>query len=228
MQAMNADVRLLLFSDPHLFASPHGSLRGVETLASLQRVLDHAARRLDDVDALICCGDIANDEPAAYPHFEQLLERFGKPVYCIPGNHDDAAALRAALPRQRFQVGGQVDVGDWRIVLLDSSVSGQACGSISRQELQALERALADTQRHALVCLHHHPVSMSSRWLDAIGIDNSSELLRIIDAHPNVRALAWGHVHQYFDGQRRGVRLLATPYTGAQFLPRSEHFAVDT
>ena len=36
---MNSAVRLLQFSDPHLFASAQGSLRGVQTLPSLQRVL---------------------------------------------------------------------------------------------------------------------------------------------------------------------------------------------
>ncbi len=223
---MNADVRLLLFSDPHLFASPQGRLRGVQTLPSLERVLDHATAHAN-VDALICCGDIVNDEPEGYAHFVRLLERFGKPVYCVPGNHDDPAQLRAALSQPPFQVGGHVDVSNWRIVLLDSCVPGEARGAVSTGELQALERALGGTDRYALICVHHQPVSMSSRWLDAIGIANADELLGVIDAHPNVRALAWGHVHQYYDGQRGSVRLLATPSTGAQFLPRSDHFAID-
>jgi 3',5'-cyclic-AMP phosphodiesterase len=227
IRAMNADVRLLLFSDPHLFANTQASLRGVQTLASLQRVLDQASREASEADALVCCGDIVNDEPEGYAHFAHALERCGKPVYCIPGNHDDPALLRAALARPPFQVGGHVDMSNWRIVLVDSCVPGQARGSVSASELEALEQALGSSERHALVCLHHHPVSMSSRWLDAIGIDNADQLLRVIDAHRNVRVLAWGHVHQYFDSQRRGVRLLATPSTGAQFLPRSEHFAVD-
>ena len=223
---MNADVRLLVFSDPHLFASPQGSLRGVQTLPALERVLDHATA-LADVDALICCGDIVNDEPEGYAHFARVLERYGKPVYCIPGNHDDPAQLRAALSRPPFQVGGHVDVSNWRIVLLDSCVPGHARGALRPEELEALERSLASTDRYALICVHHQPVSMSSRWLDAIGIANADELLDVIDAHANVRALAWGHVHQYFDGQRGQVRLLATPSTGAQFLPRSENFAID-
>lgn len=223
---MNADVRLLLFSDPHLFASPQGRLRGVQTLPSLERVLDHALGHAD-VDALICCGDIVNDEPEGYEHFVRALERFDKPVYCIPGNHDDPAQLRAALSRPPFQVGGHVDVSNWRIVLLDSCVPGEARGAVSSEELRSLERALGRTDRHAMICVHHQPVSMSSRWLDTIGIVNADELWRVIDAHANVRALTWGHVHQYYDGQRGDVRLLATPSTGAQFLPRSDHFAID-
>jgi Icc protein len=34
-------------------------------------------------------------------------------------------------------------------------------------------------------------------------------------------------VHQSHDSRRKGVRLLATPSTCAQFLPGSEKFAVD-
>jgi 3',5'-cyclic-AMP phosphodiesterase len=78
-----------------------------------------------------------------------------------------------------------------------------------------------------MICVHHHPVSMGSRWLDAVGIDNAEALFEVLDAHAQVRAIVWGHVHQCFDARRRGVRLLATPSTSAQFLPQADNFAVD-
>jgi 3',5'-cyclic-AMP phosphodiesterase len=224
---MNGDVRLLQLSDPHLFADPDGELRGVNTLTSLRRVLNEAASRKLNLDAVVCSGDIVNDQPAGYAHFARELAAFGKPVYCIPGNHDDPALMRRALARPPFQVGGQVDLGSWRIILLDSCVPGQAGGHLDQAELQRLEAALAGSDRFAMVCVHHHPVSMSSRWLDAVGIDNAAALFEVLDAHAQVRLLSWGHVHQCFDARRRGVRLLATPSTGAQFLPLSERFAVD-
>jgi 3',5'-cyclic-AMP phosphodiesterase len=68
---------------------------------------------------------------------------------------------------------------------------------------------------------------MSSRWLDRVGLVNADEFFRVIDAHRDVRAILWGHVHQSFDALRRNVRLLATPSTCAQFLPHSDEFAVD-
>jgi Icc protein len=40
--------------------------------------------------------------------------------------------------------------------------------------------------------------------------------------------VTWGHVHQELDSERGTVRLFATPSTGAQFLPKSERFAVDS
>jgi Icc protein len=101
-------------------------LRGVPTLASMQRVLAHAGARRLNIDALVCTGDIVNDEPEGYAHFARELGAFGKPVYCVPGNHDDPARLRRALARPPFQVGGYVDLGAWRMVLVDSCVPAGA------------------------------------------------------------------------------------------------------
>jgi len=225
---MDAAVRLLQFSDPHLMADPRATLRGVPTLASMQAVLAHAGGRRHNIDALVCTGDIVNDQPDAYAHFARELAAFGRPVYCVPGNHDDPARLRSALARPPFQVGGHVDLGAWRLVLVDSCAAGQVRGRVSTAELHALDAALRAAPRYAMVFVHHHPVSMSSRWLDAIGIENAAEFLRVLDAHAQLRAVSWGHVHQCYDIRRRGVRLLATPSTCAQFLPQANEFTIDS
>jgi len=230
MHIMNSDVRLLQISDPHLFADPHGRLRGVPTLECLQRVLGHALARRRGTDAVLCTGDIVNDEPEGYAHFARLLGELGKPVYCIPGNHDDPARLRAALARPPFQVGGHVDLGSWRLVLLDSCVPGRTSGRLADAELLRLRQALEDSERYVMVCVHHQPVGMASRWIDALGIENGAQLLEVLDTygHGRVRVLSWGHVHQCFDERRRGVRLLGTPSTCVQFLPLSNEFALDS
>jgi len=113
-------------------------------------------------------------------------------------------------------------------VLLDSSLPNSARGRLSKQTLATLDSSLSSADgKHTLVCLHHHPVPMSSRWLDQVGLENSAEFFDVIDRHKNVRAIVWGHVHQAYDGLRKNVRLLATPSTCAQFLPRADEFAVD-
>jgi Icc protein len=68
---------------------------------------------------------------------------------------------------------------------------------------------------------------LGSRWLDRVGLQNADEFFAVIDRHPTVRGIVWGHVHQSYDGLRKGVRLLATPSTCAQFLPHAEEFALD-
>ena len=221
-------LRIVQFTDSHLYASETESLRGVATLPALTSILARARERDWPVDAILVTGDIVQDDPGGYAHFRRLFGGLGVPVLCLPGNHDEPEAMRRELGRKPFILDGAVDFGLWRIVLLDSCVPGSASGRLSEASLAALDEALAGAAgRHALVCLHHHPVAMSSRWLDRVGLENADEFLRVIDRHRNVRAIVWGHVHQSFDALRKDVRLLATPSTCAQFLPRSDEFAVD-
>jgi 3',5'-cyclic-AMP phosphodiesterase len=221
-------VRLTHFTDPHLYGDASETLRGVATLPALTAALARAQLRDWPPDALLVTGDIVQDDPAGYPHFRRLFGALGLPVLCIPGNHDDPLALRRELDGAPFIVGGHVDLGLWRIVLLDSCVAGSAGGRLSEAALAGLDAALAGAgKRHCMVCLHHHPVPMASRWLDRVGLENAPQFLATIDRHANVRAIVWGHVHQNYDGLRKGVRLLATPSTCAQFLPNADDFAVD-
>jgi 3',5'-cyclic-AMP phosphodiesterase len=221
-------LRLNHFTDPHLYGSETESLRGIATLPALTATLTHAQAHDWPADAVLVTGDIVQDDPAGYAHFRRLFGALGVPVLCLPGNHDEPAAMHRELNRSPFVVGGSFDVGLWRIVLLDSSIPGSASGRLSERSLAALDEALASAvHRHCMVCLHHHPVDMDSRWLDRVGLENSTEFLQTIDRHRNVRAIVWGHVHQRYEGLRKGVRLLATPSTCAQFLPHAADFAVD-
>ena len=221
-------LRLTQFTDPHLYGDETGSLRGVVTLSSLTAALAHAQLRDWPPEAVLVTGDIVQDDPAGYAHFRRLFGSLGMPVLCLPGNHDEPQAMRRELNGRPFVLGGSLDLGLWRIVLLDSCLAGSASGRLSERSLAELDEALGSARnRHCLVCLHHHPIDMESRWLDRVGLENAAEFLNIIDRHRSVRAIVWGHVHQNYDGLRKGVRLLATPSTCAQFLPRADDFAVD-
>ncbi len=225
---MELPVRLLQITDPHLFGSATGTMRGVVTRRSLESVLEHARAEIAAAAAILLTGDIVNDDPGGYATVRELLGGLGRPVWCLPGNHDNPALMRLELAVDPFQAGGHHDLGNWRIVLLDSCAPGQAHGRLGDAELARLEAALAGAgERHVIVALHHHPIPMGSRWIDSVALQNPQALFAITDRHAAVRAMTWGHVHQQHDSLRRGVRMLATPSTCAQFLPRSEQFAID-
>jgi Icc protein len=226
--AIMSVLRLVQFTDPHLYRDEAQTLRGIATLPALKAALADAQSGSWPPDALLVTGDIVQDDPGGYAQFRNLFSTLGMPVMCIPGNHDEPAALRRELNRAPFITDAVADFSHWRIVLLDSCIPGSASGRVSPSMLAKLDEALASAKaRHCLVALHHHPVAMSSRWLDRVGLENASEFFDVIDAHRNVRAIVWGHVHQAFDGLRKGVRLLATPSTCAQFVPYADEFAVD-
>jgi len=221
-------VRLVHFTDPHLYGSESESLRGIATLPALNAAIAQARARDWPPDAVLVTGDLVQDDPGGYTHFRRVFGALGLPVLCLPGNHDEPQAMRRELSREPFVLGGCVDFPRWRIVLLDSCLPGSAAGALSAAALAGLHEALATAgSRHCLVCLHHHPVPMGSRWLDRVGLGNAAEFLHAIDTHSNVRAIVWGHVHQNYDALRKGVRLLATPSTCAQFLPNADDFALD-
>ena len=221
-------MKILQITDPHLYGSASGALRGVVTDASLRNVLDEAYASVPDFEALLVTGDLVQDDPSGYLRFRSIFGSLQKPVLCIPGNHDEPDIMRKSLAGAPFQMCGSYSAAGWQLVMLDSCDPGHVGGRLSAQELERLDRALGSSPAHAMVCLHHHPVEMGSRWIDTIGLANRDEFWRVIEAHANVRAVVWGHVHQEYEGDRAGVRLFATPSTGAQFLPMSDRYAVDT
>lgn len=221
-------LRIAQFTDLHLLGATDGRLRGIATYATAGLVIGHARRHGRRWDAFLLTGDLVHDDPLGYAHLRPLLGTDPPVTYCIPGNHDSADGMRAALAGEPFRINGSARHGGWLLVMLDSTVAGAAHGRIAGPELERLDHALADNpDLHALVCLHHHAVPAGSRWLDALGLENATELFGVIDRHPQVRALVWGHVHQAWEGTRNGVRLMSAPATCVQFEPGADDFAID-
>jgi Icc protein len=220
-------MHILHITDPHLYGRADGKLRGVETDSSLRAVLDDAFQQMSEWAAILVTGDLVQDDPDGYLRFRSIFGGMRQPVLCIPGNHDEPEAMHRELAGAPFRLGGAHAIGGWQVIMLDSYEAGEVGGRLTETELARLDAALSGSDAPAVVCLHHHPVVMGSLWLDTVGLANPAEFWRIIDAHPAVRAVVWGHVHQVYDGHRGRVRLLATPSTGAQFLPGSDRYAVD-
>jgi 3',5'-cyclic-AMP phosphodiesterase len=223
-----SSIQLVQLTDTHLFGDPGRLLRGTPTLPALRATIAAAHADLTACDAVLATGDLVQDDAGGYARFREEFGAIGKPVLCIPGNHDDLPSMHLALAHPPFQLGGVYDAGNWRTILLDSTVAGETGGALRNDELDLLQAALfAAPARHTLVALHHHPIPLRSRWLDTVGLTNADALFKIVRAHSQVRGIVFGHVHQAVDVVHEGVRLLGTPSTCSQFKPGSEDFALD-
>jgi Icc protein len=221
-------IRLLQFSDMHLFGDAAGRLRGVASLPALQAAIADAQRRYRSPDGILLTGDLVQDDPEGYRWIRHTFGASKVPVLCLAGNHDLPDHMRATLDGAPFQVSGHTQFGRWLVVMLDSWVSNSAAGRIGADQLSKLRAVLgAHRNQHVLVCLHHHPIAMRSNWLDQVGLNDADEFMAIVREHANVRGVLWGHVHQSLDSFIQGVRFMASPATCAQFLPRSREFAID-
>jgi Icc protein len=221
-------IRVLQLTDTHLYADPSGTLLGVNTHDSFQRVVAHFRDHHWAADVLLATGDLVHDaSPQGYAELRASLAKFNIPVFCLPGNHDDPPAMRNHLPGGQVVADTVCDFGPWRFVMLDSVIPGSEGGHLAAAELDRLRAALETSDRHTLVCMHHQAVPVGSAWLDTMAIDNPEPLFEIIDQAQQVRGLLWGHIHQTFEGQRGSVRLMGSPSTCVQFAPQSETFEVD-
>lgn len=222
-------MHIIQITDPHLYGRADGTLRGVETDSTLRVVLEEALAQFPEYAAMLVTGDLVQEDAGGYLRLRSICGNLRRPVLCIPGNHDEPVAMARELNAAPFQICGAPKIGGWKFVMLDSYDPGHVGGRLRAGELARLDAELADCSAgHAMVCLHHHPVPMGSRWLDTIGLANADDFWRIIEAHPRVKGVVWGHVHQAYEGRRGGVRLYATPSTCAQFLPASDRYAVDS
>jgi Icc protein len=226
---MMQSIRLLHLTDPHLFGDETRTLYGVRTAESLQLVLDAALRGGPPPSAVIVTGDIGDDlSAAAYANFRRALSRCGAPVYCVPGNHDDPKLMASLLDDDGFQFGDCARLGEWGLVMLDTSLPGEAGGRLSEAELERFEAQLGALGKVPVVVgMHHPPIPVGSAWLDEVGLQDRHRFLDVVDRHPQVCVVLCGHVHQELDTLRGNVRLLATPSTCAQFTPRTPRCVMD-
>ena len=221
-------IRLLQFTDTHVKSDPAGELRGVTPLETLRATMAHATHRFAAVDAILLTGDLVHDDAGGYPVLKQLFANSAVPVHCIAGNHDLPEDMQRELAEVPFQLSSVTVMRPWVLCFLNTWIANSANGRIGTEQLRRLDETLAThADLHALICLHHHPLAMGSRWLDEVSLEDSQAFLDTVSKHINVRGVLWGHVHQAFDCFMKGVRYMATPATCMQFLPHSDDFAVD-
>lgn len=223
-------VRLLQLTDPHLFADESRELYGVNTAESFRATLAKGlAEAPGPLDAILVTGDIAEDgRRETYERFRSIMGGLGMPVMCIPGNHEGQPVPSALLDARPLHYCGGASFPGWRIVMLDSHVSGEDAGRLDADELDRLDGELATAVgQHVLICLHHQPIPVGSPWLDVVGLQNADALTALLGKHGNVRGLLWGHIHQAFDHIHRGIRMMSTPSTCAQFTPNTQTCVMD-
>jgi Icc protein len=212
----------------HLFADTAGALAGMNCEAGLRDVLHEIQRHERDLDAILCTGDLSQDQsPASYQRLERALSELQTPQYWLAGNHDDLDGMHAALGPAHPCFSRAFSLPGWRVVLLDSHVVGEVQGWLAPSELAALAAELAHGDDKVLIALHHNPVPVAAHWLQRHALQNPEDLFALIDACPRVQVVLFGHIHHALECERKGVRYLGTPSTCVQFHPSSADFALD-
>lgn len=225
-----AALQLLQLTDLHLFASPQLDWKGFNTYSSFQAVVAQVATLVPPPDALLLTGDLSQDDsPESYHHIRTLLAPLGIPTYWVPGNHDQTGLAAEILSTAPFCCDRKLEEKGWRVLLLNSMAEGRVYGILSEAEIDWLTTQLAQApEQPTLIVLHHPPVVIESAWMDAIGLQDSQHFLQVVDAHPQVKGVLFGHIHQAFQQNRNGVQFLGCPSTCIQFVPNQPEMLLDS
>jgi Icc protein len=220
----------LHISDLHILGEEERRQYGADTGAILRQAVPmmNALRP----DFIIASGDLIGDESeGSYRRLQALLAPLRPPVHFVMGNHDDRTAFRRVFRREVRPSADPVyeafERGGVRFLLLDSVLPGKAEGRLAAEQLSWLEAELAThSGRPTWVFLHHQPLPIYIRWLDALGLQNQEEFLAVLARHPHVEVVCYGHVHQVRRWRYRGALFLSAPALAFQFSPINQELEI--
>lgn len=222
-------IKILQVTDSHVFPDPEQELTGIKTEHYFRQVLEFAHQQHGPFDQMLLTGDLAQDPcEQSYRNIARILEQYPTPCICLPGNHDDFGLMERVFNQDRLNCAKQKQLGNWRVLCLNSQKPGYPGGYLSKEELDFLDRQLQENgDFNILMAMHHHCVSSDSTWMDTMIVENRSELFGVLTPYSNVKGIIFGHVHQVIEKRHQGIAIYSSPASCFQFLPGSHEFALD-
>jgi len=216
---------LVQLSDLHV----GGNEDGKDPIPRLEAVVE-AIRSLPNApDAALVSGDLTDDGAAeGYRVAREMLAKLAVPLHVLPGNHDDRARLRRAfdLPGAGDEpVNYSVEIGELRLVLLDSNVPGRDPGRYDAERMAWLDEELASQpEQPTILAVHHTPLTTGIPEWDAINLDpgDREALGAVVARHPQLRAIVGGHLHRVAASTLAGCPVLSVPSAYLQVRPNFE------
>ncbi len=212
---------MALLSDTHVSEDAQNEYRGFFPFKNLQTVVPQvlAARP----DAVLINGDVARltGEKADYQQAKGLLMPLAnqKPIYMTLGNHDHRENILEVFstPKELQSVKDKrvlvIEQPSTRFVLLDSLMYvNKTPGFLGQSQRTWLGEYLKQSDKKPTVLFVHHTLSDS----DSALLD-TDKLFGIIKPHRQVKAIFYGHSHEYKYDTLDGIHLINQPAVGYNF-----------
>lgn len=215
-----------LLSDTHIPSSPEVTARGVNMTENLKSVVNQIGALAKRPSNLMVNGDCAylKGLPADYANLAECLlplDSLGIHLHVTMGNHDDRKPLLEGLSgklagekTKPVVEGKHISVieskhANW--FLLDSLMKvNVVTGEIGAEQLRWLGAELDKrSDKPALVMTHHNPQFTppqgGSPWS---GVSDTEALFQVLDAREHVKALFFGHSHNWSISRRERIHLV--------------------
>ncbi|TRD22838.1 metallophosphoesterase [Palleronia caenipelagi] len=213
--------RILHLTDLHLVSNGQHASQVLDTPALVRGAVDQIQKRMDQIgplDAVLVTGDLTDDGGVDSTALARLeLERFRLPLMVVPGNHDARDPLRAVfgdlpgMPKDGL-IDWVRDIGDTRIIGLDTLVEGQGGGRLRPESLDHLAHALDGAgSGPVVVALHHPPLRTGICFMDAIALENPGDLATVLAPFKGHLRIVAGHVHGVYQSTLASHPVVTAP-----------------
>lgn len=209
-------------SDTHVAADPENNYRGFYPYRNLQTVLSQVASCKPR--GLVITGDLARmtGQIADYENVKKLLAPVAeeRPIYVAMGNHDNRANFgkvfekpageKQAVEDKHVVV---VNAGPVRFVILDSLLrTNETAGLLGKAQRTWLANDLQSSDDTPTILFVHHTFG------DGDGdLLDAPRLFELIKPVKMVKAVVYGHSHEYSFSQFEHIHLINLPATGYTF-----------
>lgn len=196
---------------------------GIDVRKNFSTLISHI--NTQEFEYLIITGDIAfrSGSREIYTFVKDCITSINKPIYCIPGNHDERELLKKFFPSH---IPGKncyytVEIDNKTSIFLDT-----ADASIDKEQLLWLKKTLA-TVEQAYIFMHHPPVKTGIVYMDNNHAFNySKELIDMLQSHPYPVHIFCGHYHSSQEYTEGNIHIHICPSAYFQVHPTHTHFSV--
>lgn len=221
--------RLALLSDVHIAADPAAHERGVVMFDHLKQAVAEVVKLDPRPAAAFINGDCAyhtgqvEDYQTLLPLLQPLRDR-GLPLHLEMGNHDDRDHLWSTIPHSEAHVEPlahrQVMILEYpraNFFLLDSlDKTNKTPGVLGKEQIDWLAGALDQrADKPALVMVHHQPDEKPK----PSGLTDTKALLDTLLPRRQVKALFYGHTHNWAVTKREDLHCINLPAVAYVFIP---------
>ena len=206
-------------SDTHVAGDPEDAYRGFVPYRNVQTVVPQVLAA--GPEGVIINGDVArlSGEEPDYQLAKQLLNPLAQrlPVHMTLGNHDNRDNFLEVFSDSATLVEDHhvhvIEAPSVRMILLDSLLYvNKALGLLGKTQRSWLEMFLDSAAPMPTLIFVHH--TLGDEDFDLQDVDRMFDIIR---PHSSVKAVLYGHSHQYQYGQRDGIQLINLPAVGYNF-----------
>ncbi|MBM7067367.1 metallophosphoesterase [Actibacterium sp. 188UL27-1] len=216
--------KFVVMSDLHIVA-PGTLSHAIDTTDRLRCAVSHINENHSDAAFCVLAGDLTdNGDAPSYHRMADVLADLSIPAHMTLGNHDSRTVFLKHFGADQACATGyidrKIDMGDYRVIILDTLQEGQGAGALDDLQLDWLRQQLAGAAgRPVIIVMHHGPAALGVP-MDFIRLQHSDAFVDVLKTHSDIRQIISGHVHTSVAGSFCGLPFTTISGNHYNILPK--------